>query len=130
VWRIAIFAARAFVCIGSILFSDLLRAWARLDPLSASRKDLHLARAAGWPRLCLPRSLTQRGGWAGSRLDGRGFRIPDPFLGSNMLRMLFSVMLGTSWVRRIVYRRSLSCRHFASRSATLTRIASQALLRH
>jgi hypothetical protein len=79
------------------------RAWARLDPLSARgvvKQLSHRRSTAAIP----PRPLTQRGGIAVSRLDGRGFSrrivssrsrawttrgsclpFPDPFLGSRAL---------------------------------------------
>jgi hypothetical protein len=78
VWRIAIFAARAFVCIGSILFSDLLRAWARLDPLSASLNDLHCDSCRRLAATLFAAVAHPTGWLSGFRLDGRGFRFPGP----------------------------------------------------
>ena len=57
--------------------SNLLQAWARLGPLSlfrAFRPVTDRRLIATVP----PRSLTQWGGMAVSRLDGRGFRFPEP----------------------------------------------------
>ena len=57
--------------------SNLLQAWARLGPLSL----LRAFRPVTDRRLIAtvpPRSLAQWGGMAVSRLDGRGFRSPEP----------------------------------------------------
>ena len=97
----------------------------------------------------LPRPLTQRGGVAVSRLDGRGFRsglrsafrppraeecfrhsLPDPFLGSTRASSAVTDALSRTWVRRFTSRGSLALRCEASRAATLTRIATQAFSAH
>jgi len=99
------------------------------------------------PRLFPPRPLTQRGGLAVSRLDGRGISrriascpegfkatrgmdlpFPDPFLGSRPVFHRCRRRL-VRWVRRAASRGSLTLRCGTPLAATLTRIACWAFWR-
>ena len=76
-----------------------------------------------------PASLTQRGGLAVSRLDGRGITLSRT---RSRVLPLFRVRyqtLGAAWVRRIGCRRTLSSRADAPLAATLTRLATAAFYR-
>ena len=124
--------------IGPILLATMLPAWARLGPLSMESQVSASPHRRFSSRLFLPRPLTQRGGLAVSRLDGRGFRFdktqglavfPEPIPRIPEASHVRYRTTHLRWARPDVCRGTLSPRFVRSLAATLARIAYWTFLR-